>query len=118
VKPSKDFPHRKSASANVKGRMRQERPPVACYLCLKPFDPAVHHESPHAPTIDHIIPKARGGGNVFENVDWAHRRCNTIKGSLTLAELAERFTREPDGAFNWSKPIQRPHIAARIRGWL
>lgn len=31
------------------------------------------------PSIDHVIPLAKGGYHSWENVKLAHRRCNTIK---------------------------------------
>ncbi|MBR2543061.1 HNH endonuclease [Candidatus Saccharibacteria bacterium] len=31
-------------------------------------------------TVDHIFPIARGGKNVIENCQLAHKKCNVIKG--------------------------------------
>jgi len=47
-------------------------------------------------TIDHVVPRSRGGKTTWENVVTACRRCNTRKGSKTLAEagLALRTTPE------------------------
>lgn len=33
------------------------------------------------PTIDHVVPRSKGGRHVWNNVKLAHRRCNSIKGS-------------------------------------
>lgn len=38
-------------------------------------------------TIDHIIPLCKGGNHVLENVQLAHRICNSRKGSKTMDEL-------------------------------
>lgn len=43
-----------------------------------------------AATIDHIVPKSKGGGNSPDNYMLVHRLCNTIKGSLSLEEFRER----------------------------
>lgn len=40
-----------------------------------------------ATTIDHVIPKAQGGKNSWENVVAACRRCNHKKGNRTPAEM-------------------------------
>lgn len=34
-------------------------------------------------TIDHIVPQARGGATIFDNLCFACRRCNEFKGSAT-----------------------------------
>lgn len=43
--------------------------------------------SARAETIDHVIPRSRGGGHVWSNVVAACRRCNHYKADLLLAEL-------------------------------
>jgi 5-methylcytosine-specific restriction endonuclease McrA len=35
---------------------------------------------PTAPTVDHIIPLARGGSHTWDNVQLAHHLCNSLKG--------------------------------------
>lgn len=39
-----------------------------------------------AESIDHVLPRAKGGQHVWENVVAACRRCNTVKGDRLLAE--------------------------------
>lgn len=46
--------------------------------------------NPNAPELDHIVPLARGGAHVWENVQCSCRKCNgakgdTVKGQLGLA---------------------------------
>lgn len=41
-------------------------------------------------TIEHITPIARGGGHDIDNIDFAHRICNSSKGNRTLEEYRER----------------------------
>ncbi|NQY97326.1 MAG: HNH endonuclease [Henriciella sp.] len=45
-------------------------------------------EAPHATiwakqrvTVDHIIPRSKGGSDAAENLQLAHARCNKIKGN-------------------------------------
>lgn len=51
-----------------------------CYLCNKPFT------KNNKPTIDHIVPLAKGGGWNLENLALAHRSCNVDKGDRMLLE--------------------------------
>ncbi len=37
-------------------------------------------------TIDHILPKSRGGADTWENLTTACEKCNVKKGSMTLKE--------------------------------
>ena len=44
-----------------------------------------------AETIDHVMPRSRGGRHAWENVVAACARCNHTKGDKTPAELGWRF---------------------------
>jgi 5-methylcytosine-specific restriction endonuclease McrA len=46
-------------------------------------------------TIDHVVPKHRGGRHEWENLVTACRGCNHRKGSKTLAEARMLLRREP-----------------------
>jgi len=48
-----------------------------------------------ANTIDHVMPRSRGGRHVWENVVAACTRCNHVKADRTLAELGWRLRRRP-----------------------
>lgn len=47
------------------------------------------------PTIDHIIPKSRGGKNNFKNCVTCCKDCNQIKGNNTIQEAGMRLICEP-----------------------
>ena len=49
-----------------------------CALCLQPVDLKMP-EGPDQPTIDHIMPQSRGGGDERSNLQLAHRGCNSRK---------------------------------------
>jgi 5-methylcytosine-specific restriction endonuclease McrA len=54
-----------------------------------------------ATSIDHVVPKSRGGGHNWENVVSACHRCNHVKADRHLKELGWRMRslpREPSGA--------------------
>jgi len=54
-----------------------------------------------AHTVDHIVPRSRGGLHRWENVVAACRRCNTDKDDMTLSELQTRF-----GAERWTLRVK------------
>jgi len=47
-------------------------------------------------TIDHVVPRSRGGMTSWENVVTACRRCNTRKGSKTPAEAGMALRATPE----------------------
>lgn len=51
-----------------------------CHLCQKKTDPSKSVPHPNAPTIDHIVPLAKGGTHEPSNVATACFRCNCRKG--------------------------------------
>lgn len=51
-----------------------------CKLCGLPVDLSVASPSRLAASVDHIVPRALGGGDERENLQLAHRGCNSSKG--------------------------------------
>ena len=51
--------------------------------------------SPKELTIDHVIPKARGGKSSFENCVSACRPCNNLKGKRTPTEAKIYLRKQP-----------------------
>lgn len=60
-----------------------ERDGFRCGLCGEPVDMSLSVPHLRAPTLDHIVPLARGGSHSLENVHLAHFLCNSIKGDGT-----------------------------------
>jgi 5-methylcytosine-specific restriction endonuclease McrA len=50
-----------------------------CGLCGERIDQSLVHPHPFSASLDHVIPRARGGLHVYENVQAAHLTCNTSK---------------------------------------
>jgi len=48
-----------------------------------------------ADTVDHVLPRCRGGGDTWFNLVAACQRCNGIKGDRTPAEAGMAMMREP-----------------------
>lgn len=58
-----------------------------CWVCGGEVDRSVPPTAPGAPTVDHVLPRARGGRSDAANLRLAHRRCNGRRGSA-LPELS------------------------------
>lgn len=56
-----------------------------CPLCDRRINP--NRTGSAAPTIDHIVPKARGGANARSNMQIVHRQCNRLKADMTQDEF-------------------------------
>jgi 5-methylcytosine-specific restriction endonuclease McrA len=74
-----------------------------------------------ADTIDHVVPRARGGRNEWTNVVAACSHCNHRKGDRLLSELGWTLVRppvQPSASFalilNWTKrdPSWEPYLSA------
>ncbi|MEU5581359.1 MULTISPECIES: HNH endonuclease [Streptomyces] len=48
-----------------------------------------------ATSVDHVVPKSRGGQHAWENVVAACRRCNHVKADRHLMELGWRLRHKP-----------------------
>ncbi len=57
-----------------------------CWLCEGAIDPALPANSRHGGTVDHVVPRSRGGKTEAGNLRLAHRICNGRRAD-TLPEL-------------------------------
>lgn len=74
-----------------------------------------------ATSIDHVVPRSKGGAHIWDNVVSACERCNRIKADRTVAELGWRLRvtpRQPVG-MAWrilgtgrTEEAWRPYLAA------
>jgi 5-methylcytosine-specific restriction endonuclease McrA len=46
-------------------------------------------------TIDHVLPKARGGADIWENMVCACTLCNNVKGNRTPSEADMKLNHKP-----------------------
>jgi 5-methylcytosine-specific restriction endonuclease McrA len=53
------------------------------------------HCERHASTVDHVVPRSRGGSHAWDNVVAACPRCNAKKGDRLLTELGWTLKRRP-----------------------
>lgn len=62
-------------------RTLADRDGAVCWLCGNDVDLTAPHGSGWAGSVDHVVPRARGGGNEDRNLRLAHRLCNSRRGS-------------------------------------
>lgn len=76
------MPHRRSIHVSRRGVLRRDS--HRCAYCGR-----------GASTIDHIVPRSRGGLSSWENLVAACHACNSAKGDRTLAELGWKLRFAP-----------------------
>ena len=64
-----------------------ERDGGHCYLCGDDVLFTYHYNDPKYPTIEHVMPIARGGTHSWDNVKVACRECNTRKSTTLIDEF-------------------------------
>src|SRR5690606_11073106 len=52
-----------------------------CWLCHHPIDIDLPVTHPLSYTVDHVVPRSRGGAPTLDNARPAHRRCNSRRGN-------------------------------------
>ncbi len=72
--------------------------------------------SPRDLTIDHVVPRSRGGKHCWTNVVAACARCNDRKGQLTLREASMALLREP-AVPKRAPELKRKLEESRYRVW-
>lgn len=58
-----------------------------CWLCGNNIDLTLDKDHPLALSIDHIVPKSRGGSNSLYNMAASHRVCNETKSDKPPTEF-------------------------------
>jgi hypothetical protein len=103
-----------------------------CWLCEAPVDPAAPAGSPFVGTVDHVVPRSRGGSSSPANLRLAHRRCNGARGrhlpelawpaSLGVVDAAPlwtalaRLVRRP-GSSELVAVVATPALGEEAAGW-
>lgn len=57
-----------------------------CHLCKRPISINDLKDKRWRPTLDHIIPRSKGGGDSIKNLAIAHKVCNEIRGNDDIRE--------------------------------
>lgn len=61
----------------------------SCQICSEPVDYTAEPQSDWYPTIDHVVPRSKGGGDELSNLRTAHRWCNSVRGDLSFYSDAD-----------------------------
>jgi 5-methylcytosine-specific restriction endonuclease McrA len=88
--------HQTHAAAARKARRRlaiAARDQHACRLCGQAVDMTLPYTDPFGPSLDHRTPRAAGGPGTQDNLQLAHRVCNTAKAALTGEDAAAAVTK-------------------------
>ena len=65
-----------------------ERDNYICWLCNEPVDrDADPQKDDWAPSLDHVVPRSRGGSHDPENLRTAHRWCNSVRSDNDYHDL-------------------------------
>lgn len=56
------------------------RDELICQICLEPTDPSASPSSDWYPSLDHVVPRSKGGSDRQDNLRTAHRWCNAVRG--------------------------------------
>lgn len=62
-----------------------------CGICGQPIDKSLKYPHPMSPTVDHIIPCAKGGSDDLDNLQLAHRKCNRMKSDNMPEEKPKKI---------------------------
>lgn len=60
-----------------------ERDKWTCCICLEAVDPDAPVRSAWDATLDHVVPRSKGGTDDPANLRLAHRWCNSVRGDLS-----------------------------------
>jgi len=63
---------------------------TVCWLCGKPIDMLAPRRSPLGLSIDHVIPRSKGGSDSIDNLRPSHFRCNVSRQDKPASEFRPR----------------------------
>jgi 5-methylcytosine-specific restriction endonuclease McrA len=86
-----------------------DRDGMKCQYCLREF---VKSEL----TVDHVVPRSKGGMSTWTNVVTSCHQCNNLKGNKTLEELGWKLPRKP-GVPKWKSNVRLPFHKAKREAW-
>ena len=88
LRPDREGAHRQAYTRNKKRILATQD---TCGICGAPVDKTLPHGDPMAPTIDHIIPIAKGGHpSDMDNLQLAHWTCNRQKSDKLFRNQKEK----------------------------
>ena len=64
-----------------------------CWLCRQPVDKTLSGKTSWGPSVDHRVPRSKGGTNDRSNLSLAHTGCNSRKKDKLTAPQPRRRSR-------------------------
>lgn len=72
-----------------------------CAICGQPVDKRLKFPNPLSPSIDHIIPIAKGGHPAdIENLQLTHLKCNQVKATKIVYENNKSLSKQSETISN------------------
>ena len=88
LRADREGAHRQAYTRNKKRILATQD---TCGICGAPVDKTLPHGDPMAPTVDHIIPIAKGGHpSDIDNLQLAHWTCNRQKSDKIFRNHEEK----------------------------
>ena len=85
LRPDREGAHRQAYARNRKRILATQN---TCGICGRPVDLSLKQGDPMAPTVDHIIPIAKGGHpSSLDNLQLAHWTCNRQKSDKLFKNI-------------------------------
>lgn len=82
--PPKEGPQKSATAAELKSLLEHQG--YRCALCGSLMEAADAQA-------DHIVPRSRGGSDHWTNIQWSCKACNSMKGTLLMADFVQRCKR-------------------------
>ena len=58
-----------------------------CAVCFDPIDFRLSGRDPRGPSVEHLIPRSKGGGDELSNLALSHWGCNKARGAKDLEDV-------------------------------
>lgn len=96
-----------------------ERDKHTCQYCGKKVIPNGPSAAPTTATIDHVVPRAKGGKTTYENTVTACVPCNTKKANKSLEQTSFKLQSVPRKP-NFTNPLagRLRHIEPEWENWI
>ena len=75
---------------------------TACYVCGCAIDMGLAYPDPHSASVEHVVPRSKGGSDDLAGLRLSHLRCNVSRGNRPRKTRTRRaVVRSPiiDGVF-------------------
>lgn len=104
-RPDKSGVHRRAFEKNKRRILASQG---VCAICGLPVDKTLPFPDPMSPTVDHIIPIAKGGHpSDISNLQLAHLYCNNQKRDKLIRPVSEVKEEQKDKVNNRDLPLSR-----------